>query len=88
MFLENIELRTRPPLTGVKIPKIGKLGFGVKEFPCPNAPEKGALSQKSPSLYRVPQEKWGFFDSKRPFLGPLEMEVFDPATLFPNFGDF
>ena len=80
-------LRTRRPCTGVKIPKIGKRGFGVKKLPFPNAPENGDLSQKIPFLYRAPQRKWGFLDSKRPFLGRSEMGVFRPRNpLFPILG--
>ena len=41
------------------------------------SPQKRAFwAQKSPFLYRVPQGKWGFLDSKRPFLWRPEMGVF------------
>ena len=56
--LSRIDLRTLPPPTGLKIPKIGKKGFGIKELPFPSAAaEKGALSQKIPIFL----EKWDFF---------------------------
>ena len=64
----------RLPLTGVKIPKIGKRGFQSQKSLSPAAPEKGTL--KSPFLYRARQlfwggGKWGLFDSE---------------TLFSRFG--
>ena len=74
-------LRIRPPCTGAKNPKIGKRGFQSQKTPFPSTPEKGASSQKSP------QGKWGFFDSKRPFLGWREMGVFRLRNpLFPILG--
>ena len=84
----RLGLRTHPPRTGVKIPKIRKRGFGVKKnshFPVPK--KRAFWVKKSPFLCRAPQGKWGFFDSERPFLGHWEMGVFDPETVFPDFGD-
>ena len=47
-------------------------------------------SKKSPFLYTALQGKWGYFDSKRPFLGHWEIkwEFFDPETLFSRFWRF
>ena len=42
----------------VKIPKIGKRGFGVKKLPFPNAPEKALWVEKSPFSLWSP---WGFW---------------------------
>ena len=66
------------PLQGPKSPKSGKEGFGVKNLPFPSGAEMGALSEKKKplSLWSSPVEEWGFFDSKRPFLGHWEMEAF------------
>ena len=51
-------------------PKIGKRGFRSQKNPISPHPRKGRFeSKKSPFLYRAPQGTWGFFDSRRPFLG-------------------
>ena len=42
----------------------------------PPTPEKGVRVKKSPFPCRAPQGKWGFFDSRRSFLGWGEMGVF------------
>ena len=64
------------PLQGSKSPKSGKEGFGAKKLPFPSVPEMGALSQKIPISPQGSTRKMGFLDSKRPFLGRLEMGVF------------
>ena len=78
----------RPP-TGVKIPKIGKEGFGVQKLPFPIASEKGVRVKKSPFLHSTPQGKWGIFLTRNAlFWGDGKWEFLDPETLFPDFGDF
>ena len=70
----------QPPAL-VKIAKIGKRGFRPfrgQRTPISQCPRNGRFESKnpeSPFLYRAPQGKWGFFDSKRPFLGHWEMGV-------------
>ena len=60
--------------TEVKIAKIGKRGLRAQKTPSSQCPEMGALSEK---FFLVePCREIGFFDSKRPFLGHWEMEVF------------
>ena len=49
------------PCAGVKIPKIGKEGLGVKKLPFPNAPEKGDLSRKFPIFLVEPCREMGTF---------------------------
>ena len=86
MFKRDWKFSIFGPLgEGSKSPISGKEGFGVKKLPFHSAPEMGALSQKkSPLSLWSPAEKWGFFDSKRPFLGQGEMGVFWPRNpLFP-----
>ena len=72
--------RVRPP-TRVKIPKSEKRGFRVKKLPFPSGPEKGRF-ESTKSLFSLwsPVETWGFFDSKRSFLGCWEMGVFRPRN--------
>ena len=82
-FAQTHVLGMRLPLTGVKSPKSGKEGFGVKKSPSPTAPEKGVPSKKSPFLYRAPQGKWGFFDSERPLLGGGKSGFLTPQPFFP-----
>ena len=76
------------PLQGSKSPKSGKEGFGAQKTPLSHRLRKGRFeSKKSPFLYRAPQGKWGFSDSKRPSLGRWEMGVFGPRNpLFPILG--
>ena len=82
-------LRTRPHPTGVKIPKSGKRGFRGQETPIAQCPTKGRFESRIPIFFVKPVEIWGFFESKRPFLGHWEMGVFGPPKpSFPDFGDF
>ena len=61
-------------------------GSNNSRFP---VPQKRALRvKKSPFLYRAPQGKWGFVDSKRPFSGALgNRSLLTPKPSFPIFGD-
>ena len=59
----------RLPLTGAKIPKIGKRGFRSQKTPISYHPGKGRFVSKNSFLYRALQGKWGFFDSEHPFRG-------------------
>ena len=68
---------------GVKIPKSGKEGFGVKKLPFPNAPEKGALSRKIPIFCVEPCREMGIFRLKSPFSGALGNGSF--STPKPSF---
>ena len=72
------QLGTRLPLTGVKIPKIGKRGFQSQKNPFSPTSEKGALSQKIPVSTQSAQGKWGFFLTQNALsgVGGGEMEVF------------
>ena len=67
-------MRTHPPPTRAKIPKSGKRGFQGQKLQFPTTAERGTLGQKiSIFLQWSPLEKWGFFDSKCPFLGRWEI---------------
>ena len=61
-----------------KSPKSGKEGSWVKKLPM--LQKRAIWVESSPFHYRAPQEKWGFFDSKRPFLRRWEMGVFWPRN--------
>ena len=70
----ELDLRIRPPCTGVKHPKLGKRGLQSRKAPDAlhprKDPEKGVSSQQIPFSPVVPCiEMRLFFDSKRPFLG-------------------
>ena len=56
--------------------------FGVRKQ------RPGFFCQKISILYRAAQGKWGFSDSKRPFLGRWKWEFFDPKPSLPDFRDF
>ena len=77
------------PLQGSNSLKSGKEGFGVKKTEkFPSAPEKGALSQKIPILYRAPQGNGDFLTQSTLFWGTWMWEFFDPKPSFPDFGVF
>ena len=72
------------PLQGSKSPKSGKEGFGSKNSHFPVSQKWARWDKKSPFSLWSPVKKWGFFVSKRPFLGHWEMGVFWPRNpLFP-----
>ena len=72
--------RTRPPPSGVKSPKSGKEGLGVKKTPI-SPHRKGHFESKNSHFHCGFQ---GLFGSE-PFLGWLEMGVFDSETLLFRF---
>ena len=61
VILDRFLSGTRFPLTGAKIPKIGKRGFRGQKPPSPTTPEKGALSQKIPIFLVVLCVEMGIF---------------------------
>ena len=86
----RIGLGIRLPLTGVKIPKIGKRGSQSQKTPISHHPRKGRSEskKKSPFLYRALQGKWGFLTQSALFWGGGKWGFFDSETSFPDFGDF
>ena len=60
---------------------------GSKNSHFPRPQKRAIWVEKSPFSLWSPVEKWGFFDSNRPFLGSWEMGVFWPRNpLFPILG--
>ena len=58
----TLDLRTRPPPTGVKIAKIGKRRFRGQKLSFPSAPEMGALTNVlTQSTHFWGTGKWEFF---------------------------
>ena len=79
-FWHAIGLGMRLPLTGVKIPKIGKRGFRSQKTPISHHPRKGRSESRNPHVYterykeNVDLVNGGFFNSETlfsPILGIL-----------------
>ena len=81
-------MRTPPPYTRVKIPKIGKRGFRGQKTPISRHPRKGALSQKIPIFHVEPCREMGFFYLSALFWVTGKWEFLIPRASFPDFGDF
>ena len=91
MSVGVVQLGMRLPLTGVKIPKIGKRGFrSQKKKPFPTTPEKKGCSESkiphSPcsALYRIGD----FLTWSALFWGGGKWGFLTPKPSFPDFGDF
>ena len=77
------------PLTGVKIPKIGKRGFRSQKTPISQHPRKGHSESKNPhfpcsALYR----NGDFLTQSALFWGAGKWGFFDSETLFSRFWGF
>ena len=75
----NCNLGIRLPLTGAKIPTIGKRGFQIQRNPIPCNPRKGALSQKIPNSIHGTTGKVGFLTRNALFWGGGDFGDFGPC---------
>ena len=82
-------LPIRPPLTGVKIPKIRKRGFRGRKTPISPCPRKGHFESKNPHFPCVALYRNGDVLPRNTLLwGGGNVGFSTPKPSFPDFGDF